>query len=87
MWYVMAGNHAPACFCALATLDKCRVVATGCVKADFDGSLDYNLCICDVKFVTPKESMAVIAKGVELGEGGLGVQAGEPDHRHRSAYG
>jgi hypothetical protein len=82
----MAGNHAPARFCALATLDKRCVVATRCVKADFDGSLDYNLCVCDVKLVTPKESVAIITKGVGL-EGELGVQAGEPGHRHCSAYG
>jgi hypothetical protein len=29
-----------------------------------------NLCVCDVKLVTPKESVAIITKGVELGEGG-----------------
>jgi hypothetical protein len=87
MWNVITGNHAPARFRALATLDKHCVVATRCVKADFDDSLDHNLCVCDVKLVTPKESVAIITKGVELGEGGLGVQAGEPGHHHRSAYG
>ena len=70
MWNVITGNHAPAHFRALATLDKCCVVATRCVKADFDGSLDHNLCVCDVKLVTPKESVAIITKGVEWGEGG-----------------
>jgi len=74
MWNVITGNHAPARFRALATLDKCCVVATRCVKADFDGSLDHNICVCDVKPVTPKESVAIITKGVELGEGGLGYK-------------
>jgi len=74
MWNVITGNHAPARFRALTTLDKRCVVATRRVKADFDGLLDHNLCVCDVKLVTPKESMEIITKGVELGGGGLGYK-------------
>ena len=75
---MITGNRAPARFRVLATLNKCCVVATRCIKADSDGSLDHNLCVCDVKLVTPKESMAIIAKGVELGEGGLRVWCRSP---------
>ena len=73
MWNVITGNHAPARFRALATLDKRCAVATRCIKADFDGALDRNLCVCDAKLVTPKESVAIITKGVELGEGAWGT--------------
>ena len=87
MWNVIIGNHAPARFRALKTLEKRCVVATRCVKVDFDSSLDLNLCACNAKLVTPKESVAIVTKGVEFGEGGLGVHAGEPGRLHRSAYG
>jgi len=73
MWNVITGNHAPARFRALTTLEKCCVVATRCVKAGFGGSLDLNLCAYNAKLVTLKESMVIITKGVKLGErGGLG---------------
>jgi len=47
MWNVITGNHVPTRFRALATLDKRCVVATRCVGADFDGSLDLNFCVCE----------------------------------------
>jgi len=71
MWNVIIGNRAPARFRALTTLDKRCVVATRCVKADFDGSLDLDPCACTVKLVAPKESLAIVTKGVELGGGRL----------------
>jgi hypothetical protein len=49
------------------TLVKRCVVATRCVKADLDGSLGFNLCACNVKLVTPKESVEIVTKGVEFG--------------------